>query len=254
MLKVFEYHGNQITFSNENGIMANATEMAKPFSKRPTDWIKTQQASEFIETLSRVKNIVLADLVIVKNGGNNNGTWLHQEVLIEFARWLSPEFSIWCNDRIMELGKHGMTATEETLEKMLTNPDLIIGLAQNLKKEREFRQIAETTIQLQAPKVEYHDRVLNSKADFTTTTIAKELGMSAQALNRKLVNLHIQFYIDGHYVLGHKYQNRGYTATRTTPYFDDHGVLKTSILTVWTESGRQFIHNLLNPVMKQKTA
>lgn len=28
---------------------------------------------------------------------------MHEDVAIEFARWLSPLFSIWCNDRIKEL-------------------------------------------------------------------------------------------------------------------------------------------------------
>ena len=76
--------------------------------------------------------------------------------------------------------------------------------------------------------------------------------MSARSLNRKLKDLHIQFVIDGHWVLSHKYQNLGYTATRTHPYYDEHGILKTAILTVWTEKGRQFIHQKLNPVLNLK--
>ena len=28
---------------------------------------------------------------------------MHEDVAMEFARWLSPEFAIWCNDRIKEL-------------------------------------------------------------------------------------------------------------------------------------------------------
>lgn len=79
--------------------------MAKAFGKRPVDWLKTKAAKEFTGALSRVKNIVLTDLVKVVNGGNNNGTWFHKDVAIEFARWLAPEFGIWCNDVIQELIK-----------------------------------------------------------------------------------------------------------------------------------------------------
>ena len=45
-----------------------------------------------------------ADLVTVIKGGNGEqGTWMHEDVALEFARWLSPKFAIWCNRRIKEL-------------------------------------------------------------------------------------------------------------------------------------------------------
>ena len=65
---------------------------------------------------------------------------MHEDVALEFARWLSPAFSIWCNDRIKELLTVGMTATPQTLEDMVNNPDLIISLATQLKKEREEKE------------------------------------------------------------------------------------------------------------------
>lgn len=37
-LQVFSYKGSNVTFSNENGMWVNATEMAKPFGKKPIDW------------------------------------------------------------------------------------------------------------------------------------------------------------------------------------------------------------------------
>jgi hypothetical protein len=35
--------------------MVNATNMAKPFGKRPIDWTKTQQSVDYVNTLSKVK-------------------------------------------------------------------------------------------------------------------------------------------------------------------------------------------------------
>lgn len=119
--------------------MVNATEMAKPFGKSPKDFLKTEQTKRFIEALSEVKKILSSDLVRVVYG-DNGGTWMHEDVALEFARWLSPAFSIWCNDRIKELLTVGMTATPQTLEDMVNNPDLIISLATQLKKEREEKE------------------------------------------------------------------------------------------------------------------
>lgn len=72
---------------------------------------------------------------------------MHEDVALEFARWLSPAFTIWCNDRIKELLQYGMTATQPTLEQMINNPDLVISLATQLKSEREEKQRLELEVQ-----------------------------------------------------------------------------------------------------------
>lgn len=103
----FPFHKQLITFlSGETGpTMVNATQMAKIFGKQPRDWLVNKQAKEYINAYSTIKGIPLIDLVIVKRGAatNGGGTWLHSDLAIEFARWLSPEFSIWCNDIIKAL-------------------------------------------------------------------------------------------------------------------------------------------------------
>ena len=98
----------------------NATQMAKPFGKSAKDWLKTQAAKEFIVSLSEVKKILSADLVKVVYG-DNGGTWMHEDVALEFARWLSPKFAIWCNDRIKEL----LTAPRQSVETEILPPPLL---------------------------------------------------------------------------------------------------------------------------------
>lgn len=77
--------------------MVNATEMAKPFGKLSKDWLRLKSTDDFLETLSVARKISLPDLVQVKNGGTGFGTWMHEDLALEFARWLSPAFAIWCN-------------------------------------------------------------------------------------------------------------------------------------------------------------
>jgi phage antirepressor YoqD-like protein len=122
--KDFNYEGNKVTFScSEHCNMINATEMAKPFGRRPVDWLKLDSTKEFLEALSEVKKSHFAPnsevkdshitLVYTKRGGDLNnteqGTWMHEDVALEFARWLSPIFAIWCNDKIKELLIKGHT-------------------------------------------------------------------------------------------------------------------------------------------------
>lgn len=111
--QIFQYHGNPISFHKGDNLMVNATQMAKPFNKSPKDFLKTEQSKRFIEALSEVKKILSSDLVKVTYG-NNGGTWMHEDVALEFARWLSPAFAIWCNDRIKELLMKGTVSTGTT--------------------------------------------------------------------------------------------------------------------------------------------
>ena len=101
--------------------------------------------------------------------------------------------------------------------------------------------LANDTIKEAAPKVEYHDEVLMAKDVITTTVIAKDLGMSAIALNDLLHKHGVIFKVQDTWVLYQKYAGRGYTKTRTFPYYDSNEVLRTKIETYWTEAGRKFI-------------
>lgn len=69
------YNGQLISFDrkNDNDVMINATEMAKPFGhgKEPSFWLNTQQAKNMINEISVTKNLDTADLVIVKQGRNS---------------------------------------------------------------------------------------------------------------------------------------------------------------------------------------
>lgn len=47
-IQVFEYNGHSVSFGNENGIMINATEMAKAFGKRPNDYLSLPSTNELI--------------------------------------------------------------------------------------------------------------------------------------------------------------------------------------------------------------
>ena len=97
------------------------------------------------------------------------------------------------------------------------------------------------------PRADYADHVLDSVSCFTTTQLAKELDMSAQELNRRLCELRIQYWQSGQYLLYADYARQGYAKNRTHSHKSLNGDLHTHTYLVWTERGRDFIHQLLNP-------
>ena len=182
--RAFAYNGTSVTFAKKNDlVMVNATQMAKSFGRSCNDWLRTDQSKRMITAISTSKKCDVADLIKVTNGGNTgNGTWMQEDVALVFAQWLSPEFYIWCNDRIKELLKFGITATETTIESIIADPDNGIRLLTALKEERQQRQIAESKAALleevtkaQAPKVAFADAVLSSPDSILIGELAKIL-------------------------------------------------------------------------------
>lgn len=191
METVFKYNRNPIPFNKEKEVWINATEMSRPFRNKPV--------AHFLEDPSRLRIVLklctrnslnindidmsmslsisnLAEMfpesVKVAKGGipgeNTQGTWFQEDIALEFARWLSPDFAIWCNDRIKELLTVGMTALPQTLEEMIDNPDLVIGLATKLKEER-------AKVALLTPKAALADQLVASPEMFTMEQVAKML-------------------------------------------------------------------------------
>lgn len=149
--------------------------------------------------------------------------------------------------------------SKSSLNIDLSNPETVLKLAQNWKEEHDRRKAAEQQAQIlleqntlqedqlqkQAPKVRYVDKVLTSATTYPTTLIAKELGMTAVKLNKLLHEKGVQYKYCGSWLLYAKYDNKGYTKTKTTMFMGNHGEERTTVQTVWTEFGRAFIHSLL---------
>ena len=97
------------------------------------------------------------------------------------------------------------------------------------------------------PRANYADQVLDSIDCITTTQLAEELGMTDQELNRRLCEMRIQYWQSGQYMLYAKYARQGFAKSRTRMHTAADGLVFTEFYLVWTERGREFIHQLLNP-------
>lgn len=187
---VYDYKGSKISFANGKNVMVNATEMAKSFDKRPAKWLELPSTKEFLAALTAIRKSDTA-LIQTNSGGINGGggTWMHEDVALEFARWLSPAFAIWCNDRIKELLKYGMTATQPTLDEMVNNPDLVIRMATQLKQERKEKARLEAEnkriIEETAPAVTFTQAVSGSASSCLIGELAKLIDQNGYPMGEK---------------------------------------------------------------------
>ena len=224
-----------------DGIIINATEMAKPFNKKPSDWLRLRSAKNFLGALAKVKGVQAEKLVLKFPQSINvkkKDIWLHEDAALEFARWLSPSFAISSNKYTKQLLINANTQSIGIAKPFSTLTSVL------LQRTKSFDEVMGT----QVFKALYHETVLQSGTLISTTLIAKELGMSAKALNRILHEKKIIYKTEGHWVLYVDYQGRGYTGTKTALYIDSKGKYNTNIHTYWTEKGREFIHAIFQDV------
>ena len=132
---------------------------------------------------------------------------------------------------------------------MIARPDESneVILARALQIMQATLQRRDEQIAKLQPRADYADHVLDSVSCFTTTQLAKELDMTAQELNRLLCEMRIQYWQSGQYLLYADYARQGYAKNRTHSHKSLNGDLHTHTYLVWTERGREFIHQLLNP-------
>lgn len=159
-------------------------------------------------------------------GVSQNDTLINErkEKLHKFKRWVTSEV-------LPSIRKHGAYATKDTIDKIISNPDYGIMLLQNLKEEREKREEAERKNAI----------LSHVNKTYTMTEIAKELGLrSANELNRWLSDMHIQYKVNGTWVMYSDYSDKGYEDIKQEVLDSGRVVYHRKI----TQIGREFIINL----------
>lgn len=138
----------------------------------------------------------------------------------KFKKWVT-------SDVLPSIRKHGMYATDE----LINNPDLLIAAATKIKEERQAR--------LEAEKL--RDKLIHQNKLYTTSEIAKELGLkSATKLNSLLAEKKIQYKQNKTWLLYSKYADCGYVSIKQDILDSGHIIYDRK----WTGKGRDFILNL----------
>ena len=222
---VLSYGGVEIPFvadsKSGNMAMINATKMLECFpGKKMNNFLRNQATKDFINALSADTGKPVSELLVVKQGGNDlsaTGTWMYEDLAIEFARWLNPDFAIWCNRKIKELLISGVVALE--------------------KENSQLRR----TKQKMEHYANYAYKILaNSRMTYSTTEVCK--GFSCRVpVQDVLARLEREGYIgrsgnSNTWFMMAPHDQEGYTVVVSNP---------TVSQARWTEKGRWFLRQVL---------
>ena len=252
----------QMIFVNESGFYALVlgsklatavkfkdwvTSVVLPQIRKTGGYIPVKEGESEEETIRNAEEILRATLK-------------KKEELLEQQKKLLGESRIQLAESRTQLEKNKVMLAQQ--KKLIGEQDVEIRRLNGVVDEQvvNIARKGENIIHLEhqvdglMPKAIYSDNVLDSVSCFTTTQVAKELGVTAQELNRSLCALHIQYYQSGQYMLYAEYAHMGLAKSRTRynafldPKCDGRkekmGKAVTHTYLVWTEKGRKFIHDL----------
>nr|DAF16966.1 MAG TPA: antirepressor protein [Caudoviricetes sp.] len=260
VLKQTELLGRQFTvYGTAENPLFLAKDVAEciDYAKRSNGSYNTTMMLQSVDEEEKVANIV--DTL----GGNQQVWFLTEdglyEVLMQSRKPIAKQFKKGVKQILHEVrttGGYIATHQDDTPEEIMARA-LTIAQATLSKREERLKQLEAQTEQQQAtikiqteeikqaaPKVNYYDNHLQSVNTLTSTQVAKQIGMDAEKLHRKMKEIGILYKQSGQWLLYSPFSTWGLHATRTQTYTRNDGSIGTSVYTVWTTKGIRFIHAL----------
>lgn len=188
--------------------------------------------SDHVDEEDKLNNESLSSL-------GQRGGWLINEsglysLILTSKMCNAKKFKHWVTSNVLPtIRKHGIYATDKVIDNILKDPDFGIKILTELKEERQARIEAERKNAI----------LTHVNKTYTMTEIAKELNMkSAAELNKELRDRHIQYKVNGTWVLYSEYSNMGYEDIKQEVLDNGKVIYHRRI----TQIGREFILSLFN--------
>lgn len=231
---------SELVFTNNNQIVTSSRNVARDFKKEHFNILRD------IEGLLKNED---TQKMFYKT------TYIHEQNKQEYPMYLMNRDGF----TLLAMGFTGKKAMNfkmkyisefNKMENFLNSPEMIVQRAMEIQQEKIKKLELENTKKDQLigelkPKADYTDIILKNKSLMTITQIAKDYGMSGQAMNSLLHKLGIQYKQSDQWLLYAKYHDKGYTHSETFDITKKDGTPDVRLNTKWTQKGRLFLYELL---------
>ena len=170
------------------------------------------------------------------------------EILMQSRKPIAKQFKKEVKRILNEIQSTGGYVVKHREEEFIENhynylsPELknamITEMREHIKKQNAIIEEQNKKILLDAPKVDYHDSVLNCEKLISVNEIANDIGISAKALNQFLHDEGIQYKQGKSWKIYSKHYNL------ITDKYCDYHITEYGQQLKWTEKGRKFILEL----------
>lgn len=166
----------EITTDSKGRFSLNALHRASEADdhKKPSQWLRTKQASELIDELEKLRGISRLDQIVSNKGGKTPGTFAHELLAISYAGWISPAFQLRVNQVFLDY-RTGNLQPQTVPQSLPEALRLAAELAE--EKERLSHQVEEMK-----PDVEITERIAKAHGNLCITDAAKVLKINPYKL------------------------------------------------------------------------
>lgn len=158
----------------------------------------------------------------------------------------AEKFERWVFDDVLpSIRKNGMYAKDELLD----NPDLLLDVVARLKQEKDARLAVEKQLEVQAPKIEAYNTLMDSKQALYIGDVAKLLNSKEWGQKRLFVFLRNAGVLTKDNLPYQEYINKQYFRVVTRTY-TVHDEIRNSMTTLVMPKGIDYILNLIKGGVK----
>ena len=118
------WNGTPISRRTTDGYV-NATAMCRANGKQWNDYWRTDRATAYLEALCTETGIPVSSLCLSLKGGSHQGTWVHPQVAVDLARWISAPFAVWMDGWFLESIQQAQPTPVETTPPRLREAEVI---------------------------------------------------------------------------------------------------------------------------------
>lgn len=249
----------QIENKEDFGLVVSSRVVAEEVGKRHSDVLA--QIDKLLEN-ENIRSLILPNQYKVEGQNRNYKEYLLTKdgfTLYMFNIQGHNDFKMNYINKFNEMEDH---IKNQTLKLPTTYKEALLELVAKEEENERLRletEISRQRISEMKPKASYYDNILQNKSLVTIGQIAKDYGMSAQALNKLLHDLKVQYKQSGQWLLYSKHHSKGLTHSDTTEIEHKDGSTSVRMHTKWTQNGRLFLYELLKqnnilPMIEQEVS
>jgi hypothetical protein len=106
------WNGTPISRRTTDGYV-NATAMCRANGKQWSKYRESDRCQTYLDALAETSEIRMFDLIESRQG-QGGGTWVHPQVAVDLARWISAPFAVWMDGWFLESVQQAQSAPVET--------------------------------------------------------------------------------------------------------------------------------------------
>lgn len=157
--------------------------------KKPSEWMRTKQASELVSELQKKlsgDSRLAQEVVSAIKGGVSPGTFAHELLAISYAGWISPAFQLQVNQVFLDYRTGKLSPVIDPMVA-LNDPATMRGI---LLTYTEKVLVLESKVEEMRPDVEALERIAKADGSLNLTEAAKALQQPPRKFSQHLCSQH----------------------------------------------------------------